>query len=113
MKYYVGCSGWRNQPWAKDFYPIGLESKYFLSYYSKVFDFVHVDLSDSSFLPSSVTLKNWFRETPDGFRFSLKIPQSVVEKRHNGDAVKDIGDFLEYWAPPLHPVGKPWPLKEP
>ncbi len=99
MKYYVGCSGWRNQPWTKDFYPVGLDSKYFLSYYSKVFDFVHVDLSDSSFLPSSVTLKNWFRETPDGFRFSLKMPQSVVEKRHSGDAIKGIGDFLEYWAP--------------
>ncbi|MEJ7642873.1 MAG: DUF72 domain-containing protein, partial [Candidatus Nitrosocosmicus sp.] len=99
MKYYVGCSGWRNQQWAKDFYPVGLEPKHFLSYYSKVIDFVHVDLSDSSFLPSAATLKNWFMETPDGFRFTLKMPQSVVEKRHNGDAIRDIGDFLEYWAP--------------
>jgi len=99
LKYYVGCSGWRNQQWAKDFYPVGLDPKYFLSYYSKVFDFVYVDLSDSSFLPSPVTLKNWFRETPAEFRFALKIPQFVVEKRYTGGTIKDTGDFLEYWAP--------------
>ncbi|MBA3749860.1 MAG: DUF72 domain-containing protein [Nitrosopumilus sp.] len=99
MKYYIGCSGWKNQFWARDFYPSGLDSKHFLSYYSKVFDFVHIDLSNSTYFPSYTTLKNWSDETPDDFRFTVKIPQFIVENRHDVGKIKNNGEFLEYLAP--------------
>lgn len=43
MKYYVGCSDWRYPSWT-DFYPSTLDAKDYLAYYSKVFDFVEIDL---------------------------------------------------------------------
>ena len=98
MKYYIGCSGWRNQRWIKDFYPIGLDPKYFLSYYSKVFNFVHVDINDSPIPPSSTTIQKWSDETPSDFRFSVKMPQNIVENRNMGK-IKDIGEFLEFLTP--------------
>ena len=43
MKYFVGCSDWRYPSWT-DFYPSTLAAKDYLAYYSKVFDFVEIDL---------------------------------------------------------------------
>jgi DNA polymerase IV (DinB-like DNA polymerase) len=99
LKFYIGCSGWRNKSWAKDFYPIGLDSRYFLSYYSKVFNFVYIDLSYSSYPPSYTTLKDWSDETPDDFRFAIKIPPSIVENRIDVGKIKEMGEFLEYLSP--------------
>ena len=70
MKYYVGCIGWKNQTWEKNFYPDGLEPSHYLSYYSNIFNFVHLDLGKSNTLPSSSTFNKWSRDTPDNFRFS-------------------------------------------
>ena len=38
LKYYVGCSGWKNQTWAKDFYPATLEPENYLEYYSNIYE---------------------------------------------------------------------------
>jgi DNA polymerase IV (DinB-like DNA polymerase) len=43
LKYYVGCSGWTYSSW-KEFYPGSLNSGDYLAYYSKVFNFVEIDL---------------------------------------------------------------------
>ena len=61
--------GMEKPSWVKDFYPADLDSKYFLSYYSKVFNFVHVDMNDSPILPSSLTIQKWSEETPEIFDF--------------------------------------------
>jgi len=98
LKYYIGCSGWRNQHWAKDFYPADLDSKSFLSYYSKLFDFVHLDLSNRPLLPSSAAIQKWSEETSNDFRFTLKVPQYAVEKRYAGN-IQSIGEFLELFKP--------------
>jgi DNA polymerase IV (archaeal DinB-like DNA polymerase) len=98
LKYYVGCSGWRkfetdnNTP----FYPPNLDSKDYLSYYSKVFDFVEVDLFSSSSSTSPLnkfTFKRWSESTPNNFRFAVKIPRYLV------DSPTLLGDFLEDLAP--------------
>jgi DNA polymerase IV (DinB-like DNA polymerase) len=99
LKYYIGCSGWRNQHWAKDFYPADLDSKFFLSYYSRVFDFVHLDMGNSPFLPSSAAIQKWSEETSDDFRFALKVPQYAVEKRYAGSSIQSTGEFLELFKP--------------
>jgi DNA polymerase IV (archaeal DinB-like DNA polymerase) len=99
LKYYIGCSGWKNQSWVKDFYPVDLDSKYFLSYYSKVFNFVHVDMNDSPIPPSSLTIQKWSEETPEDFRFSIKIPWYVVEERYDNGKIKNICEFLELLTP--------------
>jgi DNA polymerase IV (DinB-like DNA polymerase) len=43
LKYYVGCSGWNYPSWT-EFYPKTLNSDDYLAYYSKIFNFVEIDL---------------------------------------------------------------------
>ena len=43
MKYYVGCSGWAYSSWS-EFYPRTLNLDDYLAYYSRVFNFVEIDL---------------------------------------------------------------------
>src|SRR5919112_1657024 len=74
LKYYVGCSGWKHQTWAKDFYPATLEPENYLEYYSNIYDFAEVDLSSissssvySGFL-NNFTFKKWAKNSHDNFR---------------------------------------------
>jgi DNA polymerase IV (archaeal DinB-like DNA polymerase) len=43
LKYYVGCSGWAYSSWT-EFYPRTLNLDDYLAYYSRVFNFVEIDL---------------------------------------------------------------------
>ena len=95
MKYYVGCCGWKSPEWAKNFYPAGLDSTQYLSYYSKLFNFVHLDLGKSLFPPGSLALKKWANETSDDFRFTIKIPQNLINKTITSDQFESLGRFLE------------------
>ena len=95
MKYYVGCCGWKSPEWAKNFYPAGLDSTQYLSYYSKLFNFVHLDLGKSLFPPGSLALKKWVDETSEDFRFTIKIPQNLINKTITSDQFESLGRFLE------------------
>ncbi|HKX97355.1 MAG TPA: DUF72 domain-containing protein [Candidatus Nitrosocosmicus sp.] len=95
MKYYIGCCGWKSQEWAKNFYPAGLDSTHYLSYYSKFFNLVHLDLGKSLFPPGSVALKKWANETSDDFRFTIKIPQNLINKTTTSDRFESLGRFLQ------------------
>ena len=50
------------------------------------------------FLQGSNTILKWSQETPGDFRFTIKMPQTIVEKRYVGK-IKDIGEFLEFLTP--------------
>ncbi len=107
MKYYIGCKGWKSQTWSNEFYPITLHSNDYLSYYSKVFDFVEIDLNrrtsslyknqdiatTTTKLPNKLLFKKWAENTPDNFRFAIKLPWQIVQD------ITRMGDFLEELSP--------------
>jgi DNA polymerase IV (archaeal DinB-like DNA polymerase) len=95
LKYYLGCSGWKSPEWAKNFYPAELDSMHYLSYYSRLFNFVHLDLGKSLFPPGSVALKKWGEETSDDFRFTIKIPQNLINQTTTSGQCESLGKFLE------------------
>lgn len=95
MRYHVGCMGWKNHVWAKEFYPPVLNPKDYLSYYSKVFDFVHIDLNNNKFLPKRTTINRWNSETPSHFRFTIKTPKNITDSKIRTDLEKSFGEFLE------------------
>ena len=95
MKYYIGCCGWKGPEWVKNFYPVELDSTNYLSYYSKLFNSVYLDLSKTLYPPGSNALKKWGDETSDDFRFTIKIPQNLVNKTVTSGQFKSLGKFLE------------------
>ncbi len=100
MKYYIGCKWWRNRKWLGEaFFPPNLDRKDYLTYYSKVFDLVELDLSNSTdsynnkLHDDRLLFKKWVTDSPDNFRFTIKLPRYIIE-----DAYK-VDDFLEKLAP--------------
>jgi uncharacterized protein YecE (DUF72 family) len=100
LKFYIGCSGWSYSAWKGPFYPSNLENSDWLRYYSNVFDYVEID---SSFyrIPNQFMIKNWFKKTPDNFRFTAKFPKIITHDKHLVDVEKEVEIFLRNMAP-LH-----------
>jgi uncharacterized protein YecE (DUF72 family) len=99
LEYYLGCSGWSYDGWKGSFYyPQDLDNKYWLSYYSQIFDFVEID---STFyrMPSTFMVNNWSKRTPDNFRFAVKFPKIVTHDKRLKDVAKDIERFYDAMEP--------------
>lgn len=80
LQYYIGCSGWSYSSWQGPFYPRSIENSKWLKYYSKIFNYVEID---SSFyrIPNKLVVKNWYRRTPNNFRFTAKFPKIITHDK--------------------------------
>jgi uncharacterized protein YecE (DUF72 family) len=98
LEYYLGCSGWSYDGWKGPFYPKDLDNKYWLSYYSQIFDFVEID---STFyrIPSTFMVNNWNKRTPDNFKFAVKFPKIITHDKRLKDVAKDIEKFYDVMEP--------------
>ena len=93
--FYIGCSGFYNNDWKGAFYPENTSSKNFLSLYSKEFNAVEIN---STFYrkPTVKTLLKWSDETPDDFRFFIKIPKTISHEKRLLDCKDEISAFCQY-----------------
>jgi len=93
VQLYVGCSGWSYSSWDGHFYPKGTEPKNYLSYYSKVFDYVEID---STFyrIPNSSMTNRWAKITPDNFRFTAKVPKLVTHDKRLGEGIETDMEYF-------------------
>jgi uncharacterized protein YecE (DUF72 family) len=94
LEYYLGCSGWSYDGWKGPFYPKDLDNRYWLSYYSQLFDFVEID---STFykIPSKFMVNNWNKRTPENFKFAVKFPKVITHDKRLNNVEKDIEQFYE------------------
>ncbi|MGI0048189.1 MAG: DUF72 domain-containing protein, partial [Nitrososphaera sp.] len=83
-RYFVGCSGWRYGSWVSGFYPPTLGPQDYLAYYSRVFDLASVSVQAAQ----SHALRRWAGETPDDFRFVVRVPRQATD-------CELLGQFLE------------------
>jgi uncharacterized protein YecE (DUF72 family) len=70
---YVGTSGFSYPTWKPDFYPAGTAQRDFLRFYAERFNSVELNTTGYR-LPEEEQFGRWADETPDGFRFSIKMP---------------------------------------
>src|SRR5215208_2526352 len=99
LEYYLGCSGWSYDGWKGTFYnPSDLDNRYWLLYYSQIFDFVEID---STFyrMPSAFMVNNWNKRTPDNFKFAVKFPKVITHDKRLKDVDKDIERFYDVMEP--------------
>jgi uncharacterized protein YecE (DUF72 family) len=83
---YVGASGWSYPSWRGGFYPADADPKSFLSFYAE--RFATVELNTTGYrLPAEELFGRWAEQTPDGFRFAVKMPVTQRLDR--------IGTFVE------------------
>jgi uncharacterized protein YecE (DUF72 family) len=70
---YVGASGWSYPSWRGGFYPADADPKSFLSFYAERFPTVELNTTGYR-LPAEELFGRWAEQTPDGFRFAVKMP---------------------------------------
>ena len=91
-KLRIGCSGWGYDDWLGSFYPPGTAKSAYLTLYSRVFDVVEVD---SSFYrnPGPAMTKTWYKTTPPGFTFAMKMPRRITHEKK----LANVGQELEWF----------------
>lgn len=94
---YIGCSGFYNNDWKGSLYPENTKSKDFLTLYSQVFNSVEIN---STFYrkPTAKTLLKWYDETPDDFRFFIKIPKTISHEKRLKECKDEITEFCSHIA---------------
>jgi uncharacterized protein YecE (DUF72 family) len=101
---YIGCQGWRYADWrlqaeeagplSAPFYAPNTRADQELSHYSQTFDLVEVDSTFYATPPES-TVKRWAEQTPDSFRFTLKLPRTLTHEDRLRRGRKTLQDFCE------------------
>ena len=73
MSLHVGTSGFSYPTWKPDFYPAGTKAGDFLRTYAERLSTVELNTTGYR-LPEEAQFRRWAEETPDGFRFAVKMP---------------------------------------
>ncbi len=90
---FVGTSGFSYGHWKGIFYPEGLPTNQWFSYYTKFFD--TVELNNTFYhLPRETTVKKWKDTSPDNFIFSVKGSKFITHVKKLVD-VKDSLQLFE------------------
>ncbi len=92
-KIYLGTSAFTAAGWQGTFYPAGMKSQNFLSFYAKNFDSVEVN-STLYGCPSARTVANWNAKTPADFIFSIKTPRSITHDKVLVECDAELEEFL-------------------
>jgi uncharacterized protein YecE (DUF72 family) len=103
---FVGTCGWSYRDWIGPFYPSGIKAAAMLPYYAERFPAVEVDATYYR-IPSVSTFAGMAERTPDGFRFSVKLPGSLTHLPvEQGLGVHDDARLLREALEPLVRSGK-------
>jgi len=98
----IGTSGYHFPDWAGPFYPPDLPKPRWLAYYAEHFPAVEIN-STYYGLPKRDTVLRWREETPEGFRFIVKLNRaSTHERKGRGEEIGELLDLLT----PLREAGK-------
>jgi uncharacterized protein YecE (DUF72 family) len=73
---WIGTSGYSYTDWVGPFYPPGTRSGKMLSQYCRYFPLVELNFSFYR-LPTATMLARLAEQTPEGFQFIVKMPQSL------------------------------------
>src|SRR5882762_125922 len=89
----IGTSAFKAAGWAGSFYPKGMKSSDYLSFYATRFDAVELD---NTFYATPVlsTVKGWYARTPPGFLFAAKVPQVITHDKVLVGCDEDLKNFL-------------------
>ncbi len=97
MALFLGCPMWGLKSWTGPFFPSGTKPRDYLATYSRRLNTVEGNTTFYA-LPDASLVLRWRDETPPGFRFCLKFPQTISHHRRLIDAGAETGAFIERLA---------------
>lgn len=94
-KIFIGCAGFSNRDWKGTFYPEDLGSKDYLNFYARHLNALEVN-STFYHRPQVKTLEKRVRETPDDFKFFIKIPKTISHLKKLEETNIATEEFCNY-----------------
>jgi uncharacterized protein YecE (DUF72 family) len=94
LEKYIGCSGWSYTSWQGPFYPINIENRAWIPYYSQVLNYVDIDSTFYN-IPSEQMVKNWKKRTLDNFRFTVMFPKIITHDKRFKNVENELSLFYE------------------
>jgi uncharacterized protein YecE (DUF72 family) len=88
----IGISGWRYPPWRGVFYPEGLAQRRELEFASRAFGSIEINGTFYS-LQRPENFAQWYRETPEGFVFSVKGGRYITHIRRLKEIEAPLANF--------------------
>jgi uncharacterized protein YecE (DUF72 family) len=92
MRVWVGTSGYNYPEWKGSFYPEKFPAAKMLPYYAERFTTVEINYTFYR-IPNAKILAAWDRETPPGFRLTLKAPKRITHIAK----LRDCAELMEYF----------------
>jgi uncharacterized protein YecE (DUF72 family) len=92
MRIWVGTSGYNYPEWKGSFYPEKMPAAKMLPFYAQAFTTVEINYTFYR-TPNAKILAGWSRETPEGFRLTLKAPKRITHIAK----LRDCKDLLQYF----------------
>jgi uncharacterized protein YecE (DUF72 family) len=89
---WVGTSGYNYPEWKGSFYPEKMPSAKMLAFYAQAFATVEINYTFYR-IPNTKILSGWDRETPEGFRLTLKAPKRITHIAK----LRDCAELLQYF----------------
>src|SRR5262245_11886295 len=91
---HIGTQGWNYDDWVGAFYPRGTRAGNSLDLYVRAFDTVEVD-STFYAIPSEASINSWRSRAPNGFSYSLKMPQDLTHARRLHDCAELLTTYCD------------------
>lgn len=91
-QFRLGLAVWAFKDWVGNFYPLKSQPASFLRLYGDRLLTVEGNTTFYS-VPSADMVKRWFNNTPDDFRFCLKLPRTVT---HEGPLIAHLPAALSF-----------------
>ena len=95
---YAGCSGYSFKEWVGEFYPPKTPAKEFLSYYATQLTSVEINHTFRRF-PRLEVIDTWAEKTPESFKLSFKMHQSITHRYRLKNVAQSVSDFLDNLIP--------------
>lgn len=92
MQIRVGCSGWFYWHWKKIFYPENEPAHRWFKHYTNVFKTVELNAPFYRW-PKPATVKNWRRNAPKNFRYSVKVNGIITHEKRMRGTKKLVREF--------------------
>lgn len=94
----LGSCAWSFEQWRTVFYPPSLPQGQWLEFYSRFFGAVEVD---TTFYhpPAKHVVEHWFQQTPEHFRFAVRMPRQVTHENRLRNSRPEVERFLEALKP--------------
>ena len=103
--FYMGCAVWAYKEWIGTLFPPGSKSGDLLKLYSRRLTTVEGNTTFYA-VPKPEIVRRWAEETPETFRFCLKLPREISHSNHlarKADETLAFVDLMRGLGPRLGP----------